>query len=160
MDISSTTMISAVAINLQVAIARLRTNIFLPTWEFIERPHTKIIRNGSVRLNRFPRFINQTRAGWLRCRVVHGSVRRLRRTQRLGGQLGAHRRTHLTRSASVWARLPRISPAESATQVSNVDDACCTSRSNRQCRPWPRSRCRKFQRCIAAGEAHISSPRF
>jgi hypothetical protein len=55
------------------------------------------IRSGPVCLNSFPRFISGLRAGCRRCRVVHGGGRRLRRTDRRGGQLGAHHGTHLMR---------------------------------------------------------------
>lgn len=47
-------------------------------------------RSGSACLNSKPRFISGLRAGCKRCRVVHGGGRRLRRTGRRGGQLGAH----------------------------------------------------------------------
>ncbi len=60
-------------------------------------------RSGSGCLNNFPRFISGLRAGCVRCRVVHGGGRRLRRTDRRGGQLGAHQGFHLTRLVSVWA---------------------------------------------------------
>jgi hypothetical protein len=56
-----------------------------------------IDRSGPVCLNSFPRFISGLRAGCRRCRVVHGGGRRLRRTDRRGGQLGAHHGTHLMR---------------------------------------------------------------
>jgi hypothetical protein len=59
----------------------------------------RTIRSGSVCLNNFPRFISGLRASCERCRVVHGGVRRLRRTRSRGGQLGAHRGFHLTRPA-------------------------------------------------------------
>ena len=48
-------------------------------------------RSGSVCLNNFPRSISGLRAVRRRCRVVHGGVRRLRRTQSRGGQLGRTR---------------------------------------------------------------------
>lgn len=60
-------------------------------------------RSGPVRLNSFPRFISGVRAGCRRCRVVHGGGRRLRRTGRRGGQLGAHQRFHLMRPGPVLA---------------------------------------------------------
>ncbi len=60
-------------------------------------------RSGPGCLNNFPRFISGLRAGWEWCRVVHGGVRRLRRTQSRGGQLGAHQGFHLTRPVSVLA---------------------------------------------------------
>ena len=56
-------------------------------------------RSGSACLNSCPRFISGLRAGCEWCRVVHGGVRRLRRTQSRGGQLGAHPGFHLTRPA-------------------------------------------------------------
>jgi len=62
-------------------------------------PKTVWKRSGSGCLNNFPRFISGLRAGRKRCRVVHGGVRRLRRTRSRGGQLGAHRGFHLTRPA-------------------------------------------------------------
>ena len=46
-------------------------------------------RSGSVCLNNKPRFISGRWADWKHGRVVHGGVRRLRRTQSRGGQLGA-----------------------------------------------------------------------
>ena len=64
------------------------------------------VRSGSGCLNSFPRFISGLWTGWGRCRVVHGGVRRLRRTQSRGGQLGAHRKLHLTRRASTAAMRP------------------------------------------------------
>ena len=60
-------------------------------------------RSGPVCLNSFPRFISGVRAGCRRCRVVHGGGRRLRRTGRRGGQLGAHQRSHLMRPGPVLA---------------------------------------------------------
>ncbi len=69
------------------------------------------VRSGSVCLNNFPRFISGLRADWQRCRVVHGGVRRLRRTQSRSGQLGAHRGFHLKRPASIAARWPGTFPA-------------------------------------------------
>jgi Putative DNA-binding domain len=58
------------------------------------------LRSGSACLNSFPRFISGLRAGCGRCRVVHGGGRRLRRTDRRGGQLGEHQDVHLMRPAS------------------------------------------------------------
>ena len=60
-------------------------------------------RSGPVCLNSFPRSISGLRAGCRRCRVVHGGGRRLRRTDRRGGQLGAHQRSHLMRPGPVLA---------------------------------------------------------
>jgi transposase len=61
-------------------------------------------RSGSACLNSIPRFISgRLCAVCQRCRVVHGGGRRLRRTDRRGGQLGAHRDLHLTRPASIAA---------------------------------------------------------
>ena len=53
------------------------------------------VRSGSGCLNNFPRVLSGLRAGCKQCRVVHGGGRRLRRTGRRGGQLGAHHRLHL-----------------------------------------------------------------
>jgi hypothetical protein len=50
-------------------------------------------RSGPACLNSTPRFLSGLRAGCRRCRVVHGGGRRLRRTDRRGGQLGAHQRS-------------------------------------------------------------------
>jgi two-component system response regulator HydG len=61
-----------------------------------------LIRSGPACLNSTPRFLSGLRAGCRRCRVVHGGGRRLRRTDRRGGQLGAHQRSHLMRP---WPRL-------------------------------------------------------
>ena len=47
-------------------------------------------RSGSACLNSFTPRDKETAGGLNRCRVVHGGVRRLRRTQSRGGQLGAH----------------------------------------------------------------------
>ena len=66
----------------------------------------RIVNSGSVCLNSFPRFISGLRADCGRCRVVHDGVRRLRRTQSRGGQLGLHRGLHLKRPASLAARRP------------------------------------------------------
>ena len=63
-------------------------------------------RSGSVCLNNFPRVLSGLRAGCKRCRVVHGGGRRLRRTDRRGGQLGAHHRLHLTRPCPQLAAWP------------------------------------------------------
>jgi hypothetical protein len=60
-------------------------------------------RSGSACLNSFPRFLSGLRAGCQRCRVVHGGGRRLRRTDRRGGQLGAHQGFHLTRPVAAAA---------------------------------------------------------
>ena len=62
-----------------------------------------IKRSGPVRLNNFPRFISGFWEGGVRGRVVHGVGRRLRRTARRGGQLGARHGLHVTRPASSWA---------------------------------------------------------
>ena len=48
------------------------------------------MRSGSACLNSFTPRDKETAGGLNRCRVVHGGVRRLRRTQSRGGQLGAH----------------------------------------------------------------------
>ena len=61
-----------------------------------------MFRSGPACLNSTPRFLSGLRAGCRRCRVVHGGGRRLRRTDRRGGQLGAHQRSHLMRP---WPRL-------------------------------------------------------
>jgi hypothetical protein len=69
------------------------------------QPRAASKRSGPVCLNSFPRFISGLRAGCRRCGVVHGGGRRLRRTDRRGGQLGAHQRSHLmrpTRSPAGW----------------------------------------------------------
>ncbi len=58
-------------------------------------PGHHLDRSGSVCLNNFPRFISGLRAGCQRCRVVHSGGGRLRRTDRRGGQLGAHQNLHL-----------------------------------------------------------------
>jgi hypothetical protein len=63
-------------------------------------------RGGPVCLNSFPRFISGPRAGLKRSRVVHGAGRRLRRTGRRGGQLGALRENHVKQPAA-WAAAPR-----------------------------------------------------
>ena len=68
-------------------------------------------RSGPVCLNSFPRSISGLRAGCRRCRVVHGGGRRLRRTDRRGGQLGAHPGVHVTRPVSVAATPPDIFPS-------------------------------------------------
>ena len=47
-------------------------------------------RSGSAGLNSFAPRDKETAGRWDRCRVVHGGGRRLRRTGRRGGQLGAH----------------------------------------------------------------------
>ncbi len=47
-------------------------------------------RSGSACLNSFTPRDKETKGGLNRCRVVHGGGRRLRRTDRRGGQLGAH----------------------------------------------------------------------
>ncbi len=62
----------------------------------------RLYRSGPVCLNNFPRFISGLRAGCQRCRVVHGGGRRLRRTQRRGGQLGAHPISHFMQPQPVW----------------------------------------------------------
>jgi magnesium chelatase subunit H len=66
------------------------------------RSGATLIRSGPACLNSTPRFLSGLRAGCRRCRVVHGGGRRLRRTDRRGGQLGAHQRSHLMRP---WPRL-------------------------------------------------------
>lgn len=48
------------------------------------------VRSGSACLNSFTPRDKETAGGFKRCRVVHGGGRRLRRTGRRGGQLGAH----------------------------------------------------------------------
>lgn len=77
-------------------------------FSFDDRQHW--YRSGSGCLNNFPRFISGHRAGCRRCRVVHGVGRRLRRTDRRGGQLGAHPGVHVTRPALVAATPPDIFP--------------------------------------------------
>ena len=57
-------------------------------------------------LNNFPRLLSGLRAGCKRCRVVHGCGGRLRRTDRRGGQLGAHQELHFTQPLPVWAANP------------------------------------------------------
>jgi hypothetical protein len=47
-------------------------------------------RSGSACLNSIPRLLSGLRADCQRCSVVHGGGRRLRRTDRRGGQRGAH----------------------------------------------------------------------
>ena len=47
-------------------------------------------RSGPDCLNSFTPRDKETVGGLKRCRVVHGGVRRLRRTQSRSGQLGAH----------------------------------------------------------------------
>ena len=79
-----------------------RTIDRIPDDELYKEP----ARSGSVCLNNIPRFISGLRANYERCRVVHGGGRRLRRTDRRGGQLGAHRGLHLTRPASLGATFP------------------------------------------------------
>ena len=98
-----------------------------------------IVRSGRVCLNNFPRFISGFRVGWQRCRVVHGGVRRLRRTQSRGGQLGAHQDIHLTRPILTAVMRPGTSLAASAARCWNVAEACCTSSGNRRYRLWPHS---------------------
>ena len=70
---------------------------------FVQRYASPGYRSGSACLNSIPRFLSGLRAGCQRCRVVHGGGRRLRRTDRRGGQLGAHQGFHLTRGSSVAA---------------------------------------------------------
>ena len=48
-------------------------------------------RSGSACLNSFTPRDKEAAGDWDRCRVVHGGGRRLRRPDRRGGQLGAHR---------------------------------------------------------------------
>ena len=98
-------------------------------------------RSGSACSNSFPRFISGLRAGCKRCRVVHGGGRRLRRTDRRGGQLGAHQGTHSMQPWPVWAAvLRRLSSASSAPDL-NAVARCCTSRSIGQCWRVQRPHC-------------------
>ena len=64
----------------------------------------RVDKSGPACLYSFPRFISGVRAGCRRCRrcrVVHGGGRRLRRTDRRGGQLGAHQQSQLIRPVTV-----------------------------------------------------------
>ena len=84
--------------------------------ELLARPQPNYLRSrlihrsGSACLNSVPRFISGLRAVAERCRVVHGGGRRLRRTDRRGGQLGAHPGAHVTRPALLSATPPAIFP--------------------------------------------------
>jgi len=53
-------------------------------------PTAEYKKSGSACLNSFTPRDKETKGGLNRCRVVHGGGRRLRRTDRRGGQLGAH----------------------------------------------------------------------
>jgi len=53
-------------------------------------PTAEYKKSGSACLNSFTPRDKDTAGGLNRCRVVHGGGRRLRRTDRRGGQLGAH----------------------------------------------------------------------
>lgn len=53
-------------------------------------PTKNSLRSGPACLNSFTPRDKETAGGLKRCRVVHGGGRRLRRTGRRGGQLGAH----------------------------------------------------------------------
>ena len=69
-------------------------------------------RSGSGCLNNFPRFISGIRADHGRCGVVHGTGRRLQRSDRRDRQLGAHRGLHLKRpSSSMVERSSTFHPA-------------------------------------------------
>ena len=91
-------------------------------------------RSGPVCLNSFPRFLSGLQAGCGRCRVVHGGGRRLRRTDRRGGQLGAHQRCHLMRPRAARAAWrSSVRPAWPHRGWS-ARGPRCTSRGSRQCR--------------------------
>ena len=81
-------------------------SLAISKWSVKKSMGVHVIRSGSGCLNSIPRFISGLWADCRRCRVVHGGVRRLRRTQSRGGQLGAHRDLHLTRPASTAAVRP------------------------------------------------------
>jgi len=91
-----------------------------------------LLRSGPVCLNSFPRFISGLRAVAERCRVVHGGGRRLRRTDRRGGQLGAHRGTHLMRptpAPAAWRSSAR--PALPHSDSSALGPRCTSPCSRR-----------------------------